>query len=85
MSSLSTWILNNSLEDLSVANQLRKHGGKRTAGPGKRMGRPPVENPKVAISARVTSEVAAYLRSCENASCLIDSVIRRTRAFRDRG
>jgi hypothetical protein len=49
----------------------------------KRIGRPPIDNPKVAISARVSPDVAAFLKSCDNASQTIDATIRRSKAFRD--
>lgn len=39
------------------------HGGPRVPGPGKRLGRPPVENPRVLLTTRVNSETKTGLEA----------------------
>ena len=57
---------------------MSNHGGKR-----KGAGRKPSPTAKVAISARVSKEVAAFLAEQDNKSATIDETIRRSKAFRD--
>ena len=61
---------------------MSNHGGKRTPGKGKRLGRPPKENAKVAISGRVSPDVAEYLREV-GLSATVEQVVRRSKAFRE--
>lgn len=58
------------------------HGGPRVAGPGKRMGRPPKEDARsVGRAIRISEDVDAYLS--ETGSGLVETLVRRTKAFRD--
>jgi len=66
-----------------AAEPVENRGGPRVAGPGKKMGRPKVDAPRVTISVRVSAEVGEYLRSQGNASRTIDNAIQRTKACRD--
>ncbi len=59
------------------------HGGPRTAGPGRSIGRPPTDNPKVSASLRLPADVKAYLDDTGNASQTVADVVRRSKAFRD--
>lgn len=60
------------------------HGGKRTPGPGKSLGRPPKADAKVAVSVRLSPDVVAYLRSQENQSAAVEEALRRSKGFRQR-
>lgn len=62
----------------------KQWGGPRTAGPGKKMGRPPAEDgAKVALSLRVPAEVREYLQTTGNISEAVAEIVSRTKAFRD--
>jgi len=80
--------------DLSVSNfeaiadalglTSKQHGGKRTAGPGKSLGAPPKRGvAKVPFSGRATPEVVEFLRQTGNISEQIETVVRRSKAFRE--
>jgi len=60
----------------------KAHGGKRTPGKGKRLGRPPKENAKVAGSFRVSADVEAYLREV-GTSAEIERLARNSKRFKD--
>ena len=62
--------------------QTFSHGGPRKAGPGKSLGRPPAEEPKVSFSGRCSQEVRAYLDTRENISTTVEQAIRKTGEFR---
>ena len=59
----------------------RTHGGRRTPGPGKSLGRPPKPDAKVTIAVCVTPTVAEYLRSV-GASAAVEEAVRRSKGFR---
>lgn len=58
------------------------HGGQRTPGPGKSLGRPKKPDAKVPISLRVSPDVAEYLRSQPNQSEAVEAAVRRSKGFR---
>jgi len=61
-------------------------GGKRKAGPGKTIGAPPKRGTaKVPMSVRVTPDVSEFLRESGNASEAIETIVRRSKAFREHG
>jgi hypothetical protein len=60
----------------------KQHGGKRTPGKGKRLGRPPKDEPKVAGSFRVSADVEAYLREM-GTSAEIDRLAKNSKRFKD--
>lgn len=60
------------------------HGGPRTPGPGKSLGRPPKPDAKVPMSVRLAPDVAEYLREQENQSVTVEEALRRTKGFRQR-
>lgn len=60
----------------------KTHGGKRTPGKGKRLGRPPNEERKVAGSFRVSADVESYLREM-GTSAEIERLARNSKRFKD--
>jgi hypothetical protein len=61
----------------------RGWGGRREPGPGKKLGAPPKRGvAKVTMSVRVTPEVKACLDATGNASEAVESMVRRSKAFR---
>lgn len=60
----------------------KKHGGKRTPGRGKRLGRPPKDSAKVAGSFRVSADVEAYLREM-GTSAEIERLAKNSKRFKD--
>ncbi len=65
-----------------MSDKSPKWGGPRTAGRGKKIGRPKKDQVKITLSASVSADVAEYLRSTDNTSQTIDAVVRATRAFK---
>jgi hypothetical protein len=65
-----------------AGKQTFRHGGPRKAGPGKQLGRPPVEEPKVSFSGRCSQEVRAYLDTRTNISTAVEQAIRKSGEFR---
>ena len=60
------------------------HGGRRTPGPGKRIGRPPMAGGKRETMAfSLSPAVAEYLRAQANQSAFVDALVRRTNAFKE--
>jgi len=62
--------------------QTFSRGGPRKAGPGKQLGRPPVEDPKVSFSGRCSPEVRAYFDTRDNISQTVEQAIRNSPEFR---
>jgi hypothetical protein len=62
--------------------QTFSRGGPRKAGPGKQLGRPPVEDPKVSFSGRCSPEVRAYFDTRDNISRTVEQAIRKSGEFR---
>ena len=59
------------------------HGGPRKAGPGKKLGRPVKADAKIAYGTKLDPVVIEYLRECDNAASTIESIIKRSNAFRE--
>ena len=59
------------------------HGGPRKAGPGKKLGRPVKADAKIAYGTKLDPVVVEYLRQCDNAAATIESIIKRSNAFRE--
>ena len=57
-------------------------GGPRTPGPGKKIGAPKKPDKKLPISAKVTPDVEAYLRSV-GVSIEIERAVRASKGFRE--
>lgn len=57
-------------------------GGKRVAGPGKKIGRPPTPGAKVAYGTKLDPVVVSFLRSCDNAAVTIEDAIKRSAGFK---
>ena len=58
-----------------------QHGGVRTPGPGKRLGRPPKPDKKVNHTICVTPDVRVYLRHL--GSVEVEDWVRRSKSFRE--
>lgn len=58
------------------------HGGPRQPGPGKRIGRPPDPHRKQTACVRLSPDVLAFLRETGNVSVAIETVVRKTAAFK---
>ena len=59
------------------------HGGKREAGPGKKLGRPSIDRIKAPYSMKIDAELRDYLRDCENGTAVIESALRRSKGFQE--
>ncbi len=59
------------------------HGGKRTAGPGKKLGRPPKADAKIAYGTKLAPVVVEYLRQRANGAETIEVAIKRSKDFRE--
>ena len=68
----------------TMPRKKKQHGGPRTPGPGKTLGRPASDLSKVAVSFRLAPDVAAWLKSRPNQGEAIEAVVRRSKAFRER-
>ena len=62
---------------------MSKHGGKRTAGPGRTLGRPPKADAKIAYGTKLDPVVVEYLRQCDNAAQTIEAAVKRSKGFRE--
>jgi len=60
-----------------------QHGGPRTAGPGKQMGRPTSDSSKRSLSLRVSPDVREFLDTVDNISETVDEMVRRSKVFRE--
>lgn len=58
------------------------HGGPRTPGPGRKLGRPLKADAKIAMSVRLSPDVAAWLRAQDNQSTAVEDAVRRSKGFR---
>ena len=62
----------------------KQHGGKRTPGPGKKLGRPTVHGvAKINHTLRLTPDVKAFLLQVGNGAELIEGLVRRSKAFQE--
>lgn len=61
---------------------MNTHGGQRTPGPGRKLGRPPKPDAKIAMSVRLAPDVVAWLRAQENQSAAVEEAVRRSKGFR---
>jgi hypothetical protein len=59
------------------------HGGKRTPGPGKKLGRTPSPDPKIQKTYRLEREIVAYLATTGNATREIETKVKRSKGFRE--
>lgn len=58
------------------------HGGPRTPGPGKRLGRPAKPDAKIPMSVRLSPDVAEYLKAQANQSAAVEEAVRRGKGFK---
>lgn len=61
----------------------KQHGGKRKAGPGKTIGRPPKADAKIAYGTKLERIVVEYLRQRANGAETIETAIKRSKDFRE--
>ena len=59
-----------------------KHGGRRTPGPGKRLGAPTKANAKQTLALRVPPSIRDYLHSTGNASVAVEEIVARSAGYR---
>lgn len=65
-------------DEHSWVESMTNHGGARSGA-----GRKADPNSKIAYTTKLSPQVVAYLRQCDNAAVLIETLIKRTKAFKE--
>ena len=62
----------------ALVDDMTTHGGKREGA-----GRKPTGTAKILVSKKLDRDIVEYLRTCENATAVIEELIRKSKGFRE--